>query len=178
MHRYYNLHSRPIYRDIVIESLDFCRKKKGLIIVAYVIMSNHIHLIAQADESTKQGLSEIVRDFKKFTAKQIIAAIKSQPESRREWRQRPIEQIEQIEVKKHLYLYPNPASALVNYELTGKDNYSHSWSIINSIGQEVKTGQSKIAKGNINIEGLPSGLYYLSISLEGEVMTSPFTITQ
>ena len=67
---------------------------------------------------------------------------------------------------------------MVNYELTGKDNYSHSWSIINSIGQEVKTGQSKIAKGNINIEGLPSGLYYLSILLEGEVMTSPFTITQ
>ncbi len=77
--------SRPIYRDIIIESLDFCRKKKGLIIVAYVIMSNHIHLIAQADVSTEQGLSEIVRDFKKFTAKQIIAAIKSQPESRREW---------------------------------------------------------------------------------------------
>ena len=67
---------------------------------------------------------------------------------------------------------------MVNYELTGKDNYSHSWTIINAIGQEVKKGQSEIANGNINIEGLPSGLYYLSISLEGEVMTSPFTITQ
>ena len=77
--------SRPLYRDIIIESLDFCRKNKGLIIVAYVIMSNHIHLIVRADDNADQGLSEILRDFKKFTAKQIINAIKTQPESRRDW---------------------------------------------------------------------------------------------
>ena len=48
-------------------------------------MSNHIHLIAQADKSIDQGLSEILRDFKKFTAKKIIATIKTHGESRREW---------------------------------------------------------------------------------------------
>jgi len=77
--------SRPVYRDIIIESLDYCRKHKGLIIVAYVIMSNHVHLIAQAEESSDQGLSEILRDFKKFTSKKILSAIKTQAESRREW---------------------------------------------------------------------------------------------
>ena len=47
-------------------------------------MSNHLHLIAAAKESSK-GLSAILGDFKRHTAKQIVKAIKTQPESRREW---------------------------------------------------------------------------------------------
>ena len=38
--------SRPIYKDIVVESLKHCQKEKGLIINGWIIMSNHIHLIA------------------------------------------------------------------------------------------------------------------------------------
>jgi len=45
-------------------------------------MSNHIHLIIQAKE---ENLSDILRDFKKFTSKSILKAIQSAPESRREW---------------------------------------------------------------------------------------------
>ncbi len=47
-------------------------------------MSNHLHLIAAAKEGSK-GLSTILGDFKRHTAKQIIKTIKTQPESRREW---------------------------------------------------------------------------------------------
>ena len=46
-------------------------------------MSNHIHLIARAKENYK--LSDILRDFKKHTSKQIIKSIKEEPESRRDW---------------------------------------------------------------------------------------------
>jgi len=42
--------SRKECRDIVVESLRHCQKEKGLVIYAYVIMSNHIHLVAQANE--------------------------------------------------------------------------------------------------------------------------------
>lgn len=46
-------------------------------------MSNHVHLIASAKN---ENLSEILRDFKKFTSKQIVTAIaKCETESRREW---------------------------------------------------------------------------------------------
>jgi len=76
--------TRPIYKDLLIENLAYCQKEKGLILYAYVIMSNHLHLIAAAAEGSK-GLSAILRDFKKFTAKQIIKTIKEQPESRRIW---------------------------------------------------------------------------------------------
>lgn len=76
--------SRKLYKDMLIESLQFCQKEKGLIIYAYVIMSNHLHLIVKA----KNGflLSNILRDFKKFTAVRIIQSIKlNDKESRRRW---------------------------------------------------------------------------------------------
>ena len=46
-------------------------------------MSNHIHLIVS---SSKERLSDIIRDFKKYTAAKIIEAIKNNPqESRKRW---------------------------------------------------------------------------------------------
>ncbi|MCG8330537.1 MAG: transposase [Chitinophagales bacterium] len=80
-----DIFSNSTYRDIVIDSLRFCQKEKGLILNAYVIMSNHIHLIARTDE--KKGLSTILQQFKSFTAKEILNRIQdwNYPESRREW---------------------------------------------------------------------------------------------
>jgi REP element-mobilizing transposase RayT len=46
-------------------------------------MSNHLHIIASATD--EDNLSNILRDFKKFTSKAIIDAIKENPESRKEW---------------------------------------------------------------------------------------------
>jgi REP element-mobilizing transposase RayT len=77
--------TRKECKDIIIESLAHCIKEKGLVIYAYVIMSNHIHLVAQA---SKEGisLSDILRDFKKFTSRKIVDWIEnSGKESRKEW---------------------------------------------------------------------------------------------
>ena len=53
-----------------------------MIVHGYVIMSNHIHIIMQ---SSQARLSDLIRDFKKHTAKVIIRSIQSETESRREW---------------------------------------------------------------------------------------------
>ena len=74
--------TRQNYRDIIIDSLKYNIENKGLIVYAYVIMSNHLHIIIQAKNS---NLSDILRDFKKHTAKAILNAIQQEPESRREW---------------------------------------------------------------------------------------------
>ncbi len=74
--------SRKVYRDCIIDSLDFCIKNKGMILYGYVIMSNHIHIIVQSSDGK---LSDLIRDFKKFTAKTILEKIQAEPESRREW---------------------------------------------------------------------------------------------
>lgn len=75
--------TRKAYRDILVESIRFCQAEKGLLLHAWCIMSNHIHLMVSAKDN---NLSDILRDFKKFTAKQIIKAImENEKESRREW---------------------------------------------------------------------------------------------
>jgi putative transposase len=75
--------TRKDYRDIVLDSIRHCQAERGLLLHCWCIMSNHVHLIASAKNC---DLSEILRDFKKFTSKQIIKAIEeNQHESRREW---------------------------------------------------------------------------------------------
>ena len=79
-----DIFTRPIYKHIVIESLQYCQEHKGLIIYAWVLMSNHLHAIVGSEGETK--VSDIWRDFKKFTSKEIIATIKTEiSESRSEW---------------------------------------------------------------------------------------------
>jgi putative transposase len=76
---------RKSYKDIIIDSLKHCQKEKGLRVYAYVIMSSHIHLILEATKP-EITLSDILRDFKKFTAKKILHEIEhSGTESRKEW---------------------------------------------------------------------------------------------
>lgn len=77
-----DIFTRKVYRNSIIECLDFCIKNKGMIVYGYVIMSNHIHLIIQSSEGK---LSDLLRDFKKFTAKTTLEKIQTEPESRREW---------------------------------------------------------------------------------------------
>ncbi len=74
--------SRQKYRDIVVENLDYCIQHKGLEIFAWVIMSNHVHLLVRSQEG---NLSNIIRDFKSYTSKKILTAIESNTESRRDW---------------------------------------------------------------------------------------------
>ncbi len=76
--------SRPLYKHVILDSLRYSQKEKGLIIYAFVIMSNHIHLIASAQE--EKNLSDILRDLKKYTSKQLLKEIAENPrESRRSW---------------------------------------------------------------------------------------------
>ncbi|MFK7775412.1 MAG: transposase [Saprospiraceae bacterium] len=78
-----DIFSRKKYRDLMIDSLKFCQKKKGLNIYGYVIMTNHIHLIASAEG--EQTLSEVLGNFKSFTATSIMKDLPESNESRREW---------------------------------------------------------------------------------------------
>jgi REP element-mobilizing transposase RayT len=41
-----DLFTRKEYRDVLVDSLKYCQATKGLEIYAWVIMSDHIHLVA------------------------------------------------------------------------------------------------------------------------------------
>ena len=75
--------SIPMYKDIVINSLKHCQQEKGLIINGWIIMSNHVHLIARCKPNFQ--LTDTMRDLNKFTSKKIEEAIRQNVfESRRE----------------------------------------------------------------------------------------------
>ena len=73
--------TRKIYADILLDSLKFCQENKGLVIHSWCIMSNHLHLIISTN-GTKM-LSDVIRDFKKFSSFAIINAIRDNPQESR-----------------------------------------------------------------------------------------------
>jgi REP element-mobilizing transposase RayT len=83
VHQWVDVFTRQLYVDILLESIRHCQQQKGLQVYAWVVMSNHCHLIIS---STKIPLSDIIRDLKKFTAKKIMLAIReNERESRKSW---------------------------------------------------------------------------------------------
>ncbi len=72
--------TKLLYRTILLDSLRYCQKEKGLIIYAWCLMSNHIHMIIDAE---RNNISDILRDFKQFTSRQILLAIQNNSEERR-----------------------------------------------------------------------------------------------
>jgi len=64
--RLYYLFDRYNRWDILLDSLKYCQKHKGLKIYNWVFMLNHIHLIIQSED-----VSGLVRDFKKYTSKKL-----------------------------------------------------------------------------------------------------------
>lgn len=77
-----DIFTRKIYRDIVIECIKYCQTKKGLNLFAYVIMSNHIHMLAQSEQD---NLSGFIRDFKHYTSQRFLEVLFDGHESRRDW---------------------------------------------------------------------------------------------
>ncbi len=58
------------YKLIIINAIKFYQQNRGLLIYAYCIMPNHVHLIAQSNGT--ESLSEVLRDLKKFTSREIV----------------------------------------------------------------------------------------------------------
>ena len=75
--------TRKNHKMAIVESLKYCQEHKGLEIFAWCLMPSHLHLIIRA--KGENNLSDILRDFKKFTSKELIRLIQEEPESRREW---------------------------------------------------------------------------------------------
>jgi REP element-mobilizing transposase RayT len=77
-----DLFTRQVYRDIFIDSMKYCIENKGLEVYAYVIMSNHVHLLVRGVDG---NLSAVIRDMKRHTSKKFVEAIIDEEESRRNW---------------------------------------------------------------------------------------------
>lgn len=65
--RHVHLFKRESIVRILLDSLHFLRTDGRMLLFAFVIMPNHIHFIAK-----EYTLSDMTRDFKRHTARQII----------------------------------------------------------------------------------------------------------
>lgn len=68
---------RNEYKDILLESLKFCQKGKGLELYAYCIMTSHVHLIIGTHGNK---MEDILRDFKSHTSREIKRASTRKPQ--------------------------------------------------------------------------------------------------
>lgn len=64
--------TRKEYVYELMKNIKYCQQNKGLEIYAYVIMSNHFHMIASAKEGK---LNLLLGNLKSYTAKQFIKQI-------------------------------------------------------------------------------------------------------
>ena len=79
--KWLDVFTRVEYKDIVLDSLKYCQKEKGMEIFAWCIMTNHIHLIFRSIEDRKPEL--LLGDLKRFTSKKIVKAIQENPKESR-----------------------------------------------------------------------------------------------
>ena len=101
-----DIFTREIYFEILIDSIKYCRKNKGLELLCYCIMPNHEHMIFRSKNEDPSGL---IRDFKGYTSRMLIKSIKENPrESRKEYLLKMIEEagstksnIEKFQVWQH-----------------------------------------------------------------------------
>ena len=67
----------PKAAEVALTSLEFLQDEKNFRLHAYVIMGNHIHLIAQSD-----SLVSNISSFKSYTARRIIDHLRSHSHTR------------------------------------------------------------------------------------------------
>ena len=59
--------TRPAYKQIIVDSLKYCQTQKGLEIYAWVLMTNHLHMIVSMESN--QSIGDVLRDLRSLQAK-------------------------------------------------------------------------------------------------------------
>jgi REP element-mobilizing transposase RayT len=70
------LFAQPAYRQIVLDSLNYLRTKKHTQLNAFVVMPSHVHAVLWPDDGI--NLSDVTRDFKRYTSREISSEARRQ----------------------------------------------------------------------------------------------------
>lgn len=122
-----DLFSRKVYKDIIVQNLQYCQQNEQLEIFCYVIMTNHIHLICRRLD---KDLNELLGRFKSYTSKQLLKEIESNNhESRKDWLLYQFQFAAKINKQYshyHLWQYTNHPTLLFTWEtIKQKEKYIH-----------------------------------------------------
>ena len=74
-----------------------------------------------------------------------------------------------------LKIYPNPATDKVSLEFTVKKSTMVKLILYNELGKKVKSQNKKVITGlnqiSINTQNIKSGIYFVSLEIDGEIVT-------
>ena len=79
--KHIHIFKRELIIRIILDSLHFLRTSERMKLFVFVIMPNHVHLICKF--SKEHPLSDVMRDFKRHTARQIIRQLMAEGTHRR-----------------------------------------------------------------------------------------------
>ncbi len=150
-----DLFTRKELKRIIVDSLQFCQSSKGLVIHAWCLMPSHLHIIVS---SRDQHLSDIMRDFKKFTAKKIIKELGLINESRKNWLFQAFQEagkhMNRIQKYKVWQDGNHPISLESNYFVDQKLSYIHQNPVESEIVEEPEQYLHSSARDYAGIKGL------------------------
>ena len=126
---------RNEYKDILLDSLRFCQKEKGLEVCAWCIMTSHAHLIIGTHQ---EKLENIMRDFKSHTSRELKKAINNNTqESRKEWILWMMERAGKKNSNNKSFQFwqqdNHPVELWDNYMMEQKMNYIHQNPVVSGI---------------------------------------------
>ena len=131
-------------------------------------MTNHLHLIVNTNHPYE--LRDAIRDFKRHTTKKIIAQIKNEPESRREWMLAAFEKAGKESAKSKTHKFwktSNHAIELVNEHFTwNKINYIHNNPVKEGFVNKAENWKYSSASNYQELESLLPEVYCISSILK------------
>lgn len=151
-----DIFTRLDYKMVIIDSLKYNQQQKGLVIHSWCLMTNHLHMIV----STKEGfsLSAIMRDFKKFTSKEIIKTIVDIQESRKDWMLKSFEYAAKYSKRIKNYKFwrdgNHPIELNTNELIEQKLDYIHNNPVVTEIVEKPEEYLYSSARDYIGIKGL------------------------
>lgn len=77
--KWLNLFNNKEYAKIILNTLDWNRKQRRILLFAYVIMPTHIHLIIKP---LSQCISETVQSFASYTSHEVLKKLKKHKDIR------------------------------------------------------------------------------------------------
>ncbi len=86
---------RPVYKQIIVHSLNYFIHHKGLIVYGWYLSTNALHMLAKSRE--RKMLDSVIQQYRKFTTDKILEALDTEPVLRKCWL------MEKIETSKGLF---------------------------------------------------------------------------
>lgn len=72
---------RPVYKQVIVHTLNHFIESKGLRVYAWCLMTHHLHLLIDG----AANCATIEKEYKAFTTAKILEAIETEPQARKEW---------------------------------------------------------------------------------------------